>query len=650
MGGSGAAERLLRVLLEDGTVGGFTDAQLIERFVAREDGTAEPAFAVLVERHGPLVTGVCRAVLRDQHAAEDAFQATFLVLVKKASSLRLHSSLGPWLHAVAYRVACDARSTAARRAKHERRVAEMAAQAEGTTRRPVEDLESSLHEEIEKLAERHRRPIVLCDLEGLTHEQAARLLGTPVGTIKSRLARGRELLRHRLSRRGVALSVGTMTAALAVNACKAGVLNAEVEQMARTAMLVGERGLLTAGVVPASVAILAQGVLKSMFHSRLKAAVVTALSAAGIAIGVGFAAVGPLAQDKPTTRIASGGAKGKQVARTGAMLGHAGLVRSVAFLPNSQDLISAGAPSDDGKHPGEIRLWDLRARVTRRTLKLDGDPFAMAVAPDGQALAVAVACGEALDRTLIVRMLALPSGETTREWMLPNGVDVWSLAFAPDGKTLAAGLRGLREGRFCGEVRLWDPATGKQRETLTGHPDPVMALAFTRDGRTLASGSGTYGAPVGEVRLWDVASGRLLRTMTEADLAIVTVAFSPDGESVASGGTIWREGTVFGGAVSIWEVATGKKRITLPAFPSYVHAVSYAPAGALLATAGIGRNGDAQVGLWDTKTWKALETLTPGKGIQRVTAVKCLVFSADGKTLAAGGAAGMLTLLPVNSE
>jgi WD40 repeat protein len=138
--------------------------------------------------------------------------------------------------------------------------------------------------------------------------------------------------------------------------------------------------------------------------------------------------------------------------------------------------------------------------------------------------------------------------------------------------------------------------------------------------------------------------------MTEADLAIVTVAFSPDGESVASGGTIWREGTVFGGAVSIWEVATGKKRITLPAFPSYVHAVSYAPAGALLATAGIGRNGDAQVGLWDTKTWKALETLTPGKGIQRVTAVKCLVFSADGKTLAAGGAAGMLTLLPVNSE
>ncbi len=491
---------------------------------------------------------------------------------------------------------------------------------------------------------------MLCDLEGLTHEQAARLLGTPVGTIKSRLARGRELLRHRLSRRGLALSVGTMTAALAVNACKAGVLNAEVEQMARTAMLVAERGLLTAGMVPASVAILVQGVLKSMFHSKLKAAAVTALAAAGIAIGVGFAAVGPLAQDKPTTRIASGGARVKLVARAGPMLGHTGLVRSVAFLPNGRDLVSAGAPSDDGRQPGEIRLWDLRAGVTRRTWKLDGDPFAMAVAPDGQDLAVAIARGEAIDRKMIVRMLALPSGEKTREWTLPKGVDVWSLAIAPDGKTLAVGLGGLREGRFCGEVRIWDPASGKERETLTGHRDSVMSLAYARDGRTLASGSGTYGAAVGEVRLWDVASGRLLRTMTEADLAIVTVAFSPDGETVASGGTIWREGTVFGGAVSIWEVATGKKRITLPAFPSYVHAVSFAPGGALLATAGIGRNGEAQVELWDTKTWKALETFTPSKGIQRVTAVKCLVFAADGKTLAAGGAAGMLTLLPVDSE
>ena len=167
-----------------------------------------------------------------------------------------------------------------------------------------------------------------------------------------------------------------------------------------------------------------------------------------------------------------------------------------------------------------------------------------------------------------------------------------------------------------------------------------MSLAFSHDGLTLASGSGTYGTPVGEVRLWDVVTGRLLRTMTEADIAIVTIAFSPDDKTVASGGTVSREGKVFGGAVSLWEVSTGKKVMTLPAFPSYIHAVSYAPAGALLATAGVGPNGEGQVVLWETKTWKALKTLTLGKSIQPVTAVKCLAFSPDGKTLAAGGASG----------
>ena len=257
--------------------------------------------------------------------------------------------------------------------------------------------------------------------------------------------------------------------------------------------------------------------------------------------------------------------------------------------------------------------------------------------------------GDVGDRSLIVRVLALPSGELKRQWTIPKGIDVWSLAFAPDGKTLAGGLGGLRDGRFFGEIRMWDPSSGKERPALTGHLNPVMSLAFTRDGSVLASGSGTYGAPVGEVGLWEVASGRLLRTLTEPDVAIVTVGFSPDDKTVASGGTIWREGKVFGGAVSLWEVRTGKIQKTLPAFPSYVHAVSYAPAGALLATAGIGPNGEGQVVLWDTKIWKALKTLTLGKSVQKVTAVKCLVFSADGKTLAAGGAFGTLTLYPIDS-
>ncbi len=292
MSRSGAAERLLGVLFEGGTLGGLTDAELLERFLARDDTTAELSFAVLVERHGPLVRRVCRGVLRDEHGAEDAFQSTFLVLVNKAPSLRVQTSLGPWLHAVAYRVACEARSIAARRLKHERRVAEMASQAEGVERRQREDLEVHLHEEIQKLAERHRRPIVLCDLEGLTHEQAARLLDTPVGTIKSRIARGRELLRHRLSRRGLAFSSGMLTVALTPEAARAELLGTVVDQTARTAMRVAGRSPLTAGTVPASVGILVQRVLISLFRSRLKTAALAILSTAGIGIGVGVAALG----------------------------------------------------------------------------------------------------------------------------------------------------------------------------------------------------------------------------------------------------------------------------------------------------------------------------------------------------------------------
>ena len=178
----------------------------------------------------------------------------------------------------------------------------MAKQTEGVDKRPHEDLELHLHDEIQKLAERHRRPIVLCDLEGLTHEQAARLLGTPVGTIKSRLARGRELLRHRLSRRGLSLSSGMLTVALAPDASRSELLGVVVDQTARTAMLVAERGLLIAGTVPASVRILVQAVLKSMFFAKLKVAALAFCCTAVIVIG--FAALslrrGPSRLDEST--------------------------------------------------------------------------------------------------------------------------------------------------------------------------------------------------------------------------------------------------------------------------------------------------------------------------------------------------------------
>jgi len=644
--GTGAAERFLRVLFEAGSAGGLTDAELLERFVARDARLAEPAFAVLVERHGALVERVCRGVLRDEHAVEDAFQSTFLVLVKKAASLRVESTLAPWLHAVAYRVACEARGTAARRQKHERKAAEMAARAQGVETDGRGELERHLHAEIEKLTDRHRRAIVLCDLEGLTHEHAARLLGTPVGTIKSRLARGRELLRRRLSRRGLTVSRGALDFAPADTAPRPAIHGALVDQTARSATEFAEGN---AGAVPASVSHLVQRVLSSMLHTKLKTAALATLSVAGIVIGVGLATIRLMAQSGSSAPVNSS-TQAPARRSTEVLVGHTGLVRSVVFLPGGRELISTAAPDDELKRPGEIRVWDVATAQSRRTTKLDGDPIAMAVAPDGRSMAVAIARGEPQNRSMIVQILSLPTLDLKKEWPIKKGIDVWSLAFTPDGKALAGGVGGLRDDRFFGEVWFWDPSSGKELRKLAGHINPVMTLAFSRDDATLASGSGAYGAPVGEVRLWNVASGKLTQSFSIPDVAIVAVAFSPDGKTIATGGTNWRNGNIFGGAVSIWEVATGKTQLTLPAFPSYLHAVSYSPDGALLAIGGIGQNDEGQVVLWDTKTSKIQKIMTPGKVVQPVTAVKCLVFAPDGKTFAVGGAGGMLSIRAVDSR
>ncbi len=192
----------LRTVFNLGTIGDLTDGQLLERFATRGGEAAELAFAALVERHGPMVLRVCRHALVEVHDAEDAFQATFLILVKQARSLWVQDSLGPWLHRVARRVATRARASAARVREHERHAAAARPDLLRETR-DWEDVVEHLHEEIDRLPERYRVPVVLCDLEGLTHEKAARHLGWPVGTLKTRLARARELLRARLCRGGL---------------------------------------------------------------------------------------------------------------------------------------------------------------------------------------------------------------------------------------------------------------------------------------------------------------------------------------------------------------------------------------------------------------------------------------------------------------
>jgi RNA polymerase sigma factor (sigma-70 family) len=279
----GAVLRQIRALFDAGTVGGLTDGQLLERFTTRGGEAAELAFAALVERHGPMVLRTCRAVLRDPHEAHDAFQATFLVLVRRAGSLWARDSLAPWLHQVARRTACCARSAAARRLRHER----TAAGRERTSVRyeGPDDLGEVLDEELTRLPEPFRSAVVLCLVEGLTHEQAAHRLGWPVGTVESRLARGRARLRARLNDRGLAPTVGAVAAALGAGRVDAAVPPALARATVRAALRISMGQAAGAEVVSATILTLVESVSRTMSMSMMK-------MAGAVVLAVGLAATG----------------------------------------------------------------------------------------------------------------------------------------------------------------------------------------------------------------------------------------------------------------------------------------------------------------------------------------------------------------------
>jgi RNA polymerase sigma factor (sigma-70 family) len=200
----------LRRLVVPAGAAGQPDAALLERFLESRD---DLAFEVLLWRHGPMVLGVCRRVLHHAQDVEDAFQATFLALVQKGGSIGRRESVASWLYKVAYRVALRARAAAAKRARREHPVYDARA-AEPADEVLRNDLRSVLDEEVNRLPARYRVPFVLCYLQGKTHQQAARELGCPPGTVSYRLAWARQRLRVRLTRRGLALPAGGFAALL----------------------------------------------------------------------------------------------------------------------------------------------------------------------------------------------------------------------------------------------------------------------------------------------------------------------------------------------------------------------------------------------------------------------------------------------------
>jgi RNA polymerase sigma factor (sigma-70 family) len=256
-GDPSGALRDIRTLFSHGRLADLTDGQLLEQFVCGNDSSTEDAFTMLLERHGPMVWGVCRRLLPDRNAAADAFQATFLVLVRRARSVRVDDSLGPWLYGVSRRVAARARATSLRRRACE--TGEVEAVAGPAFDPGCSERLAILDEEIGRLPERQRAAVVLCDLEGVPHEEAARRLGCPVGTVESRLSRGRQRLRDRLVRRGLAPAAVAIWAEMA----------REVSAAMPAALIKHSARFVTsspaAGAVPAAVTALAEGVIQMMW-------------------------------------------------------------------------------------------------------------------------------------------------------------------------------------------------------------------------------------------------------------------------------------------------------------------------------------------------------------------------------------------------
>jgi RNA polymerase sigma factor (sigma-70 family) len=640
----GPALRHIRTLAAGAGPGQLSDGELLRRFVARRD---EAAFTALVGRHGPLVWGVCRRLLSDAHDAEDAFQATFLTLARKAASIRKPGAVGPWLYGVAARAAAQARTDRARRAGKAPPVS--TSPADPLAELSGRELSALLDEELARLPERCRAPLVLCYLEGRTRDEAAQQLGWSLGTFKRRLEGGRNLLRSRLTRRGLALSAALLATLLPQRAA----LALPPGLVAATA-----RAVLSAAV-SARAAVWAGRVSRGMFLTRLQAG---AVLAAVVAVGLGLAWAGPrgrepeeppqpsahLAETRPAESPAAEERKDREgfplpaeaLARVGsARLRHGRWAPNLTYSPDGKMLATSGG--------GLVRLWDagtgklLRGitiadggRITdglfsadgKTVVTLDGEtcrwfdvrtgkevrrcdvsfPKTNAIAcfaPRGEALAV-VHMGPGQD--LVV--YDLPSG---KERFRKAAGQRWfsEAAFSADGKTLA--VMELEGALFKPRrVMLFDATAGR----LLGEFDPgevFRPVDFSPDGKKLLG----LNLNTRTALIWAVPGGELLHRVEVPVNAVVTAAFTPDGSGVLIG-------TQGLDAVLI-DLATGKELRRFRTYPSSFR-LAFAPDGKTVA---IGTAGNA-VTQWELATGRLLPA-----SAEPVAGYMQLQFDEDGKRL-----------------
>jgi RNA polymerase sigma factor (sigma-70 family) len=600
-----------------------TDAQLLGAFLERRE---EAALAALVRRHGPMVWNVCRRLLGSHHDAEDAFQATFLVLVRKANVITPREMLANWLYGVAYQTARKARAVTRKRHGRERQMKEMP-EVETAERNTWHDLRGVLDEELSGLPAKYRAAIVLCDVQGKTRKEAGCELGWPEGSVSSRLARARTMLAKRLTSRGFAVGSAALTTVLAPNVCAARVPAVVLSNTTRAAALLASGQVVLSRISPTVLA-LADSVVKGMLVTRIGLSVALMVMAT---VGIGIALSARLAQaQRPAAAPAEERAQKNPNARPAqprvqpeewkarATFADAGAILPFAFHPNGKTLASVKMDDTTAK------LWDLASGKEQAILKANpGHNHVKQVlfSPDGKTLAYVSA-----------RLDIKPDVSKVELWDVSSRkkrvtVEADRVAFSPDSSILAS--------KTANVVKLWNVADGKERAALQGlygDNDRLMDLAFSPDGKTLALAGYRYeglnGRAWDEVKIWDLASGRQRPSLNGSNGGVLHVAFSSDGRTLAAAGNRWQPPLHLPLAVTLWETATGKQRASFqePIEP-YLYALAFSPDCRMLAwSAGT----DWAVRLWNLANGD-IGTIKGHTGH-----VQIMAFSFDGRTLASG--------------
>jgi RNA polymerase sigma factor (sigma-70 family) len=538
---------------------GQTDGQLLERFVAQLD---ETAFATLVERHGPLVFNVCRRLLGHAEDVEDAFQGTFLVLVRKARKLDKRGSLAGWLYGVAYRIAVRARANAARRRALETRAVVMQTIHNGSETTDPE-LRQVIDEELSRLPEKYRSPLVLCYLQGKSHTEAADQLQWPVGTVRGRMARARTILRGRLARRGLSLPGGIVAATLASNKALAAVPVPLVKTTVQGALLAAAK-TGAAGAFSARAVALSEAILREMAVTKLKIAATVLLTVAVTGAGAGLVTYHLRGQHTPGVASQGDDASVPAAAVNSTQqpfrhLATDSIVHSIAFAPDGRTLASAGAD-------GTVHLWDI------------------------------------------------PQGREKNH--LPRQHQaILAVAFAPFGNILVTG------SETDDKVQLWDPGNSRNLGQLAGHYHGVRTLRFSADGRLLAAAG-----PGQQILVWNMTTRQKTAALKGPAEGTIALAFFPDNQRLASAGN--------DKLVRIWNVTTGMELQTFRGHQGHVTSVVCFPEGDKVASA----SGDKTIRLWAAGTELAMDRWEGPAGISS------LVLTRDGLTLVSGGGDGIIRL------